>query len=168
MARIGKTGILANSVRPMPDNIPCTSNLKSTLDSNHSSETNPFRNDSFTPIVVAVHRKNEIISSPQSIRESQKRRLCCTNCDQFRCNCLHVEFLKRTSGFLKIWEAVLGTICMYLLLEYGATYASRIGGSYTEFLISVSASLIPTILLIVCYICSKKTHHLLRASNFVS
>ncbi|OXA61292.1 protein singles bar isoform X2 [Folsomia candida] len=111
---------------------------------------------------------SNIISSPRAIRynhrsvgaSSKKLCQCCI------CGCVHVDFMKRMPGILKLIEAVFGIICQYLLLEFGSSHSSDLGSCYTEFLIGVSYCLITTVLLMTCYLFSKSTYHLLRSSIF--
>jgi len=62
---------------------------------------------------------------------------------------------------------LLGLLCQFLLVQFGSSYAPDLGDSYTEFLVSVSSCLLTTVLLLVCYILSKNSYHLIRSSIFV-
>jgi len=146
MARIGVSPITTVPVvRPLP----------TVIRNNHGSCSCP----------------SNIISSPRAVRyytqqSSGRRRSCCCSCSSCFCGCIHVEFMFRTPGILKLIEAVFGIICQYLLLEFGSAHTAELGESYSEFLIAVSYCLITTVLLMGCYLFSKSTYHLLRSSIF--
>lgn len=84
------------------------------------------------------------------------------------CSCIHLEFLTSQSGLLKLFEVVLGSFCQTLLVQFGMSSASDIGQAFHGFLTTASACVMTSTILLVCYILSEKTYHLVRQSLFVS
>ncbi|CAG7719821.1 unnamed protein product [Allacma fusca] len=122
-------------------------------------------------VVQMMPCPSNIISSPASIRYNNRGTLRGNrggiSCGKWQCcPCLHVDFIRRTPGILKIFEALIGVICQFLLLMYGAKHSQVLGESFTLFLISISSCLITTILLLGCYLVSRNTYHLIRSSIF--
>lgn len=84
------------------------------------------------------------------------------------CSCIHLEFLTSQAGLLKLFEVVLGSFCQTLLVQFGMSSASDIGQAFHGFLTTASACVMTSTILLVCYILSEKTYHLVRQSLFVS
>lgn len=84
------------------------------------------------------------------------------------CSCIHLEFLTSQAGLLKLFEVVLGSFCQTLLVQFGMSSASDIGQAFHGFLTTASACVMTSSILLVCYILSEKTYHLVRQSLFVS
>ncbi|KAK6638082.1 hypothetical protein RUM44_008507 [Polyplax serrata] len=90
---------------------------------------------------------------------------CCCGLTQC-CSCVNLTFLKTTEGMLKLAEIILGMICQNLLIGYGVTYSMSLGSSYYSFLTAVSASLLTSVVLLICYMVSTKSFQLIRQSLF--
>lgn len=84
------------------------------------------------------------------------------------CSCVNLEFLLSQVGLLKIFEIILGSCCETLLIQFGLPSASDIGQAFHGFLTTASACVMIAMLLLVCYVLSSKTYHLVRQSLFVS
>lgn len=84
------------------------------------------------------------------------------------CTCLHLEFLTSKNGILKLCEVILGSMCQTLLIRFGMPYANDIGQAFSGFLTTVASCLTTATILLICYVLSSKTFHLLRQSLFVS
>lgn len=83
------------------------------------------------------------------------------------CTCVNLEFLTTKSGILKICELILATFCETLLVQFGLPYASDIGQAFISFLTTVSSCLATVTILLICYVLSAKSFHLIRQSLFV-
>lgn len=84
------------------------------------------------------------------------------------CSCFHLEFLYSQTGLLKLFEVILGSFCQTLLIQFGLSSASDIGQAFHGFLTTASACVMTSTILLVCYVLSEKTYHLVRQSLFVS
>lgn len=84
------------------------------------------------------------------------------------CTCINLQFLVTKNGLLKLCEVILGSFCQTLLIRFGMPYASDIGQAFTGFLTTVASCLTTATVLLICYLLSAKTYHLLRQSLFVS
>ena len=84
------------------------------------------------------------------------------------CTCINLNFLTTKNGVLKLCEMILGSFCQTLLIRYGLPAASDMGEAFHTFLTTVSSCLMTTTLLLICYIISSNTFHLIRQSLFVS
>nr|AEE61403.1 unknown [Dendroctonus ponderosae] len=87
---------------------------------------------------------------------------CCCRC----CSCLNLGFLKTGPGRLKLVEVLLGSFCQSLALQFDAKYAGTIGLSFQSFTTNVAWCFLTTFLLLVCYIFSSKSIHLIKSSLF--
>ncbi|CAO1441579.1 unnamed protein product [Diamesa serratosioi] len=102
------------------------------------------------------------LSGNQSRRQQHGIKIGCCRI----CTCLHLEFLTTKCGLLKIFELLLGSCCETLLLRFGLSAADDMGEAFHSFLSTVSACLITTFVLVMCYIVSARTYGLLRQSLF--
>ncbi|GLV32367.1 singles bar [Carabus blaptoides fortunei] len=107
------------------------------------------------PIIVRMH-------SPSATHGSSGVQCCCCRC----CTCINLRFLKTEPGLYKLAEAILGTFCQSLALEYGMAYAGSMGMSYYGFLSTSYWCAMTTILLLFCYVVSEKSFSLVRQSLF--
>ncbi|XP_063704182.1 protein singles bar [Culicoides brevitarsis] len=82
------------------------------------------------------------------------------------CQCVHLEFLTSQAGLLKLFEVVLGSFCQTLLVQFGMSSASDIGQAFHGFLTTASACVMTSTILLICYVLSEKTYHLVRQSLF--
>lgn len=83
------------------------------------------------------------------------------------CTCINLEFLTTKHGLLKICEVILGSFCETLLIRFGLPYANDIGQAFISFLTTVASCLTTTTILLICYLVSSKSFHLIRQSLFV-
>lgn len=84
------------------------------------------------------------------------------------CQCLNLGFLTSQIGLLKLFEIILGSCCETLLIQFGLSSASDIGQAFHGFLTTASACVMTSTILLICYVLSAKTFHLVRQSLFVS
>ncbi|XP_042222278.1 protein singles bar-like [Homarus americanus] len=85
--------------------------------------------------------------------------ICCTCC-----SCIHLGVLRSKFGWLKIIQLFLSAICLSLTLNYGLPHSSKIGESFTFFLVTISACIFVVCLLTFCYIISANSFQLIRSS----
>ncbi|XP_055588110.1 protein singles bar-like [Uranotaenia lowii] len=103
-------------------------------------------------------------SSGGHLNESQNRGVrigCCRVC-----TCINLEFFMSKNGTLKIFELILGSFCQTLLIQFGMDSANDIAEAFHGFLMTVSACLTTTTILLLCYAISSRTFHLVRQSIF--
>ncbi|XP_045592383.1 protein singles bar [Procambarus clarkii] len=84
---------------------------------------------------------------------------CCTCC-----TCIHLGFLRSKFGWLKIIQLVLSAISLTLVMNYGLPYSSRIGESFTFYMVTNSACILVVSLLTFCYLISANSFSLIRSS----
>ncbi|XP_015121725.1 protein singles bar [Diachasma alloeum] len=82
------------------------------------------------------------------------------------CTCIHIEFFKTLPGAVKIAETVISGIIQSLLINYGLRYSATIGSAFEGSLTTSSACFLTSSVLLACYIVSKKSYGLIRASLF--
>ncbi|XP_077290931.1 MARVEL domain-containing protein sing [Arctopsyche grandis] len=93
---------------------------------------------------------------------NQGIRCCCCSC----CNCLNLTFLTSRNGLIKFGEAILGSLCQSLLIEFGMSEATIMGAAFHGFLTTASACVLTTSILIASYVFSAKSESLVRQSIF--
>lgn len=111
------------------------------------------------------------IMAPTQIRmpgrndlESGGVNICC--CRVF--TCVNPGILTSNHGLLKVSEVLLGLCCQTMLVRFGMPNAEDIGQAFNSCLTTVSACLLTSALLLLCYVISIRTFHLVRQSLFVS
>ncbi|EEB09819.1 conserved hypothetical protein [Pediculus humanus corporis] len=82
------------------------------------------------------------------------------------CSCVNFNILKTKEGIIKLFEIILGLICQNLLIHYSLTYSMTLGSSYYSFLTTISAGILTSTVLLLCYLLSNKSYQLLRQSLF--
>lgn len=113
-----------------------------------------------------------VIQMPHQYRMNQQGNLgspgieICCGCRV--CSCVNLEFLMSQVGLLKLFEVILASFCETLLIQFGLSSASDIGEAFHGFLTTASACMMTSGLLLVCYVLSSKSYHLVRQSLFVS
>lgn len=90
--------------------------------------------------------------------------ICC--CRMF--TCINLGFITSKDGLLKLSEVILGSLCQTLLIRFGLPAAEDIGQAFNGFLTTASSCLMTSLILLICYIISTKSYHLVRQSLFVS
>lgn len=91
-------------------------------------------------------------------------KICC--CRVF--TCFNINFLTTNHGLMKVSEVILATCCQTMLVQFGMSSASEIGQAFNTCLTTVSACLLTSTLLLICYTLSTRTFNLVRQSLFVS
>ncbi|RZF36572.1 hypothetical protein LSTR_LSTR010683 [Laodelphax striatellus] len=79
---------------------------------------------------------------------------------------LNTQFLSTVPGILKLLQMFVGGACQALLVSYGMGFAQLLGPSYVSLLTTASASAATVTLLLLCYVISNNTFHLIRSSLF--
>ncbi|XP_060529213.1 protein singles bar [Cylas formicarius] len=87
---------------------------------------------------------------------------CCCQC----CTCINLQFLKTGPGIVKALEVGLGFLCQSLSVRYGYEYSGTIGLSLQSFLAVASWCFMTTLLLLMCYVFSSRSIHLIKSSLF--
>ncbi|CAG9862228.1 unnamed protein product [Phyllotreta striolata] len=82
------------------------------------------------------------------------------------CTCIQLQVLKTQDGVLKLAEIIVGLFCQTLAVNFGSSYSSTIGTSYQSFLSTASWCLLTSFLLLLNYLFSQKSLHLLKSSLF--
>lgn len=90
--------------------------------------------------------------------------ICC--CRMF--TCFNIGFITSKDGLIKLSEVILGSLCQTLLVRFGLPAAEDIGQAFNSFLTTASSCLMTSFIMLVCYIISTKSYHLVRQSLFVS
>lgn len=113
---------------------------------------------------AVIRMPSSSIGRQTSNLENGGLKICC--CRVF--TCVNLNILTSNHGLLKLSEVILGSCCQTMLVRFGIPNAEDIGQAFNSCLTTVSACLLTSTLLLVCYIVSIRTFHLVRQSLFVS
>ncbi|KAG8196512.1 hypothetical protein JTE90_012326 [Oedothorax gibbosus] len=86
---------------------------------------------------------------------TSQRKVCCA---------LHTDFLARQPGLCKLGELLFGGICVGLMITYGTPVWITLGVAYPLFLVTSSAALVSTSVLLFCYLVSEHTYRAIRTT----